>query len=564
MAAVEPASGAGSPRRVAFEMSAVQEDDELQQALNASREAFEEDQIRQAMQDSVPQAWTQQQPKAATDRRAPGAGPAAEGCADPGIGKDLTDVLPSPWQHGLASLSARMPPSKRARYAWTKDSNESPVSADTSRLLAETEAADLWQMLFGANAEETDVDRWLRSAFVFVGSADGGQSSMASSLPCPWGLRQEHGGPCGVLAAVQAFIVRELLWGSVEDSGDESLSQASTTAGTESDADAATSSMGSPLPMQSPDTCETNDNAALASTLVDRLHKLDRFELLACALTRILYAATPCSRYVWVEVIDQYSMMRHEFSSAVSLVDWLIATKAFEDSPSSLLSFVCSLVLTRGVEAVHSDMDEASSPLIGLFGHCSQELVNLCLVGRAVTNVFDGSITFEDEQDVLSLQGIEGLPPIGFLSALEPLKYCEVGQLYKHPKFPLWVIGTSSHYSLLISTDCRVNHTDGAPVETRDQVSTHTTRCGVCGGTRSGPPCRTLLHFNGKDFGAEKPTLAPVDLQLPSTEDSWQPKALLTGDQDFAEVLHTRWPGATVSYPQVGDSTIPASPPRIQ
>lgn len=27
---------------------------------------------------------------------------------------------------------------------------------------------------------------------------------------------------------------------------------------------------------------------------------------------------------------------------------------------------------------------------MGMFGHCSQELVNLCLLGRCVSNVFDG------------------------------------------------------------------------------------------------------------------------------------------------------------------------------
>lgn len=35
-------------------------------------------------------------------------------------------------------------------------------------------------------------------------------------------------------------------------------------------------------------------------------------------------------------------------------------------------------------------MDDPTAPLIAIYGHSSQELVNLLLAGTAVTNVFDG------------------------------------------------------------------------------------------------------------------------------------------------------------------------------
>lgn len=42
-------------------------------------------------------------------------------------------------------------------------------------------------------------------------------------------------------------------------------------------------------------------------------------------------------------------------------------------------------------------MDDASLPLIGLYGHCSQELVNILITGEAVSNVFDGDRTLPED-----------------------------------------------------------------------------------------------------------------------------------------------------------------------
>ena len=49
-------------------------------------------------------------------------------------------------------------------------------------------------------------------------------------------------------------------------------------------------------------------------------------------------------------------------------------------------------------------MDDPSTTLIGQFGHCSQELLNLLLCGAASSNVFDGSIPMGDTG--LTLRGI--------------------------------------------------------------------------------------------------------------------------------------------------------------
>mmetsp|Transcript_87896 Transcript_87896/g.153525 ORF Transcript_87896/g.153525 Transcript_87896/m.153525 type:complete len:602 (+) Transcript_87896:42-1847(+) len=563
--------------------------EELQRALEASLQSYEQDQLRQVMEDTEPKAWTHALPQALAREPEHTCGHDA---------KDAHDVPVTLRRLRAPEKHTGMPPSKRARYAWSHDCSQLFASADP-RSLTEIEAAELWQVLFSPSADEGDVERWLQSSFVFVGgSRDGSSTRSAESMAwaCPWGLRQELGGPCGVLAAVQGFIVHALLWGPAEDSADESLSQVSTTAGAESDAELSTVASSSPMP--SPDrgaadcgtdtevpaspcdgpgttssTAPDDDSSAAAAALVEclaeRFEKVDQQELLACALARILYAAAPTSRYTWAEVSSQYNVIVHEFVTIQALASWLVASGALEMSPCPVLSFVYSLVLTRGIEALQRDMDDASAPLVGVFGHCAQELVNLCLTGRAVTNVFDGNVTFEDESDVLTLQGIQERPLVGFLSALEPLKLCEVGRFLKQPRYPLWVAGTSSHYSLFFAGDCQINHLattadEAATAET--PLSCYACTSASCESEALTRASATLLHFNGKDFGAERPELTALSIRTVDPQEQSNSGPVLLGVDDsqlFAEVLRSRWPTAEVSCLQVSGSSEAASPPRL-
>ncbi len=169
------------------------------------------------------------------------------------------------------------------------------------------------------------------------------------------------------------------------------------------------------------------------------------------------------------------------------------ATSSVTTKPAGiLLSFVFSLLLTRGIEQVKSDQDqyEGEQPLVGQFGRCSQTLMNLLLTGKATSNPHDGV------QDVggLQLRGVE-LPdlvlekirkdfnpqnpqrnlderagcttnqagtqyenklPMGYLSQYEYQGHSPVGNFYKHPKYPIWILGSETHYTLLWSADYEV------------------------------------------------------------------------------------------------------------
>ena len=84
------------------------------------------------------------------------------------------------------------------------------------------------------------------------------------------------------------------------------------------------------------------------------------------------------------------------------------------------------------------------------FGHASQEIVNLFLSGRAATNVFDGDMDMGQDY---KLKGIASRSQVGFLTLLESLNYMKVGSHLKEPEYPVWVLGSESHYAVLFSLD---------------------------------------------------------------------------------------------------------------
>lgn len=114
--------------------------------------------------------------------------------------------------------------------------------------------------------------------------------------------------------------------------------------------------------------------------------------------------------------------------------------------PGGVMLFVMSLVESRGIDRIKADMDDPNTTITSQFGHSSQELMNLLLTGQAVSNVFDNSMTLSEE---LTCRGIQYRPAIGYLSQLESLRYCEVGSYYKSPLFPVWIVASTNHFSVV-------------------------------------------------------------------------------------------------------------------
>lgn len=152
------------------------------------------------------------------------------------------------------------------------------------------------------------------------------------------------------------------------------------------------------------------------------------------------------------------NMLLHSSSSEAETCKLLRANLAQFMAPRGrgLVQFVLSVVLTRGVATIASEMDgvpgasEAGGQLIGGHDYCTQEMVNLLLCGRASSNVFDGERSLEDGSSVM-LHGIPSRCTVGFLSLFEAYEYLVVSKNLKQPVFNTWVVCSESHYSVLFA-----------------------------------------------------------------------------------------------------------------
>lgn len=111
---------------------------------------------------------------------------------------------------------------------------------------------------------------------------------------------------------------------------------------------------------------------------------------------------------------------------------------------------VYSVILSRGIQNIYDDMDMKDNSLLTEHGYASQELLNIMLVGKAASNVFNGD---KDMGDNFILKGIHKQSEIGFLTLFEAYGYFQVGSYLKQPSVPIWIICSESHYSVLFSTD---------------------------------------------------------------------------------------------------------------
>lgn len=111
---------------------------------------------------------------------------------------------------------------------------------------------------------------------------------------------------------------------------------------------------------------------------------------------------------------------------------------------------VYSVILSRGIKNVFDDMDMRENSLLTEHGYASQELLNIILVGKATSNVFDGD---KDMGDNFIIKGIHKQSEIGFLTLFEAYGYFQVGSNLKSPKVPIWMVCSESHYSVLFSPD---------------------------------------------------------------------------------------------------------------
>jgi hypothetical protein len=280
-----------------------------------------------------------------------------------------------------------------------------------------------------------DAKGWMQQGFQFHQS---GAGNPAASQALTFGLAQKYGGPCGVLAAVQGFLLVKLIGSIVSDESKKAAGD---------DHKSAPSVPLNPSPEEA--------RAALVwalATILDRAR--------TAPVTGNAHVDYSKKKFVIVlGSLETFPIAEQviELDSFGEVENALMENIRYFESDIGVLLFVVSVMLTRGIEQVQADRDDTSQPLVQKFGHSSQDLVNLCLCGKAVSNLHDGDKYLGDDPNpdpsAFALKGIPSEVPVGLLTSLEALRYSKVGSYYKNPINPVWVIGSPSHYTVLFGLD---------------------------------------------------------------------------------------------------------------
>eukprot|EP01105_Mastigella_eilhardi_P010764 TRINITY_DN249_c1_g1_i6.p1 TRINITY_DN249_c1_g1~~TRINITY_DN249_c1_g1_i6.p1 ORF type:complete len:671 (+),score=168.86 TRINITY_DN249_c1_g1_i6:348-2360(+) len=232
-----------------------------------------------------------------------------------------------------------------------------------------------------------------------------------------FGLLQSKGGPCVVLACVQAFTLRALLFTSKHRGAERS------------------------------DLCA--DDAVRQDALLDALCEL----LWRIGEQRQVTVALPPTE-TWDKVPCKIGELRLYTHAAYASLLSFMRDHFFlfqERNGNGVALFVLSAVLTRGIERTASDMDTSGTALMGKWGYACQELVNLLLTGKATSNVFNGDTRLEDDDSATVLHGVSEQCEIGYLTDMETSGNLEVGSNLKNSLLPIWVIYSESHYTVLFA-----------------------------------------------------------------------------------------------------------------
>lgn len=281
------------------------------------------------------------------------------------------------------------------------------------------------------------------------------------------------GGPCGVLASVQAELLKVLLFDKSRGksgegkSDDDTASSSSSSSSTSESASASSASASAAVPKGWPAQLVVSPKDADEALFRALAHILTRALKETAAITGDT-SSSSSQKYVLIELhpiksasdasaIGSSTSSSSSSSSSSSesqagapapapaapaLNKWVShatqttvsseaeAIKYFAEhaallrSDVGVLSFVLSLLSTVGAEGVRGVMDDVETPLVAKFGHTTLELVNLLLTGCAVSNVFDGNKMLEHAG--LLMRGVQKQAEIGFITLLEALRYAKV------------------------------------------------------------------------------------------------------------------------------------------
>lgn len=348
----------------------------------------------------------------------------------------------------VSSLSGALPlhqqPQKQQPPAVAHASRRALVAADNALMR---------RLIFGAGSNARFSPSWLTQGLCF-------HDDPIDALR--YGLVQYKSGPCGVLAALQAFVLRDLLFfehDRIADQHDDELFAA--WASDERREEALWRACATMLARAA---CTEGADARGCVTICvprhageSRAADLDALDTLQFQLDAAAYDVFDDER-VAMAAASAEAMASETAHNSAAEERHLSALVAFMRTHASAawraphgcgcVLLLYSAMLTRGLRALERERDHESMTLIATYGYCGQELVNLLLTGRATSNVFDGEQGLEAG---VRLRGVAARAPVGFLAMSEARGDLVVGAHLKSPRAPVWVVFAESHYSVLFS-----------------------------------------------------------------------------------------------------------------
>eukprot|EP01124_Arcella_intermedia_P014265 TRINITY_DN20669_c0_g2_i1.p1 TRINITY_DN20669_c0_g2~~TRINITY_DN20669_c0_g2_i1.p1 ORF type:complete len:555 (+),score=112.63 TRINITY_DN20669_c0_g2_i1:61-1725(+) len=259
----------------------------------------------------------------------------------------------------------------------------------------------LWPLEMTNDIIDFELQNWTTQGFAF-------------SKEWMLGFHQNKNGPCGVLAAVQAEFLLDLIflrnkWRDVEGV---------------------------------PSATEIEESLVNSLAKILTRAKTATIKLVLKKISSLPFSLGSNQNLVVLDVPD---------GMAVSVIKKYISQ--FRGEGGTVL-FLYSLLLTRGTEMIHQDMmvgakGTETGLIVGNWALCSQALVNLCLIGQALPEVDDDTMTrcMLTQLDVgfLTYEEVENMT---FGSGFTLLS-----DIFKHPNYPIWVLHGGDHYTTLFSFD---------------------------------------------------------------------------------------------------------------
>uniref|UniRef100_A0A3B3BBI4 Ubiquitin carboxyl-terminal hydrolase MINDY n=1 Tax=Oryzias melastigma TaxID=30732 RepID=A0A3B3BBI4_ORYME len=239
----------------------------------------------------------------------------------------------------------------------------------------------------------------------------------------PTALEQFEGGPCAVIAPVQAFLLKNILFNR-ESSNWRQLSeeeQKTALCSTLSEIlESACASLSTGFCMVTWAKGHSPHSSKLTSTEPEsQVQTQDKPES-----SKPVQEQQPT--YLAAEDLsfERFHSVLHKRTvlSASDLREEVLSLYHSWRGCCGVLLFLYSVILTKGIENIRNEIQDPTEPLIDpVHGHGSQSLVNLLVTGHAVSNVWDG----DRECSGMKLHGIHKQASVGFLTLMESLRYCK-------------------------------------------------------------------------------------------------------------------------------------------